>query len=74
MNLKSRFSSLPIANESAEQRENKNNMTASHSSDSILGVKLRLAASARDLRRLLRYADRYLKDFAILDYKQREAP
>ena len=54
-----------------EQRENKNNMTASHSSDSILDVKLRVAASARNLRRLLSYADPYLKDFAILDYKAR---
>ena len=46
-------------------------MTASHSSDPILDVKLRVAASARDLRCLLRYADRCLKDLAILDYEAR---
>jgi len=43
-------------------------MTASHSSDSILDVKLRIATTRKDLRRLLRFAD-HLKDLASLDYK-----
>lgn len=39
----------------------------------ILDVTLCIAASARDLRRLLRYADRYLMGFAILDYREKVA-
>ena len=46
--------------------------TTSHSSEPILDVKLHVAASREDLRRWIKFADRYLKDFAVLNYMERE--